>query len=221
MKGARGRAEASAARQGAISQVVERMERRVSREHGLTIDELMHALEGKGHAAIVTVLALPFAQPIQVPGLSMPFGIVLFFSGLRIAFAQEPWLPGWLRVKKIPPATAMALLEALRKVAKLAEKILHPRWTYFCRNPFWHRVHGILIAFLSILLALPLPIPMSNMLAAIPIVLIALALLEDDGLYLAAGYLAAIPCAVFFTVLFVFGPVAVAVVWAWLRQLFG
>ena len=221
MKGARGRAEASAARQGAISQVVERMERRVSREHGLTIDELMHALEGKGHAAIVTVLALPFAQPIQVPGLSMPFGIVLFFSGLRIAFAQEPWLPGWLRVKKIPPATAMALLEALRKVAKLAEKILHPRWTYFCRNPFWHRVHGILIAFLSILLALPLPIPMSNMLAAIPIVLIALALLEDDGLYLAAGYLAAIPCAVFFTVLFVFGPVAVAVVWAWLRHLLG
>jgi len=221
VKGARGRAEASAARQGAISQVVERMERRVSREHGLTIDELMHALEGKGHAAIVTVLALPFAQPIQVPGLSMPFGIVLFFSGLRIAFAQEPWLPGWLRVKKIPPATAMALLEALRKVAKLAEKILHPRWTYFCRNPFWHRVHGILIAFLSILLALPLPIPMSNMLAAIPIVLIALALLEDDGLYLAAGYLAAIPCAVFFTVLFVFGPVAVAVVWAWLRHLLG
>jgi hypothetical protein len=201
--------------------VVERLERRVSHEHGLTIDELMHALEGKGHAAIVTVLALPFAQPIQIPGLSMPFGIVLFYSGLRIAFAQEPWLPGWLRLKKIPPTTAMALLEALRKVAKLAERILHPRWTYFCRNSFWHRMHGILIAFLSILLALPLPIPMSNMLAAIPIVLIALALLEDDGLYLAAGYLAAIPCAVFFTVLFVFGPVAVAVVWAWLRQLFG
>jgi len=82
-------------------------------------------------------------------------------------------------------------------------------------------MNGILLAFLSVLLALPLPIPMSNMLAAIPIVLIALALLEDDGLYLAAGYLAAIPCAVFFTVLFVFGPMAVAVVWAWLRHLFG
>jgi hypothetical protein len=221
VKRARVRAGPFSARQGAISQVVLRLERRVSREHGLTIDELMHALEGKGHAAIIAVLALPFAQPIQVPGLSMPFGIVLFYSGLRIAFAQKPWLPGWLRMKKIPPATAMALLEGLRKVAKLAEKILHPRWTYFCRAPFPHRMHGILIAFLSILLALPLPIPMSNMLAAIPIVLIALALLEDDGLYLAAGYLAAIPCAVFFTVLFVFGPVAVAVVWAWLRQAFG
>jgi len=221
VKRAGGRAEASSVRQGAISQVVAQLERRISREHGLTIDDLMHALEGKGHAAVITVLALPFAQPIQVPGLSMPFGVVLFYSGLRIAFAQKPWLPGWLKVKKIPPATGWALLEALRRVAKLAEKILHPRWSYLCRNPFWHRVHGMLIAFLSILLALPLPIPMSNMLAAIPIVLIALALLEDDGLYLVAGYLAAIPCAIFFTVLFVFGPAAVAVVWAWLRQLFG
>ena len=207
--------------QGAISQVVEKLERRVSYEHGLTIDELIHALEGKGHAAIITVLALPFSQPIQVPGLSMPFGIVLFFSGLRISFAQQPWIPGWLRVKKIPPATAMALLEALRKVAKLAEKILHPRWTQLCRNPFLHRMHGLLIAFLSILLALPLPIPMSNMLAAIPIVLIALALLEDDGLYLLAGYLAAIPCAVFFAVLFLFGPKAVAALWGWLVAFFG
>ena len=206
---------------GAISQVVERLERRVSYERGLTIDELIHAMEGKGHAAIITVLALPFSQPIQVPGLSMPFGIVLFFSGLRISFAQQPWIPGWLRVKKIPPATAMALLEALRKLASLAEKILHPRWTYFCRNPFLHRMHGVLIAFLSILLALPLPIPFSNMLAAIPIVLIALALLEDDGLYLVAGYLAAIPCAVFFTVLFLFGPKAVMALWAWLGSFFG
>ena len=220
MKRARGRPEISPVRRGAISQVVERLERRVSHEHGLTIDELMHALEGKGHAAIITVLALPFSQPIQVPGLSMPFGLVLFYSGLRIAFAQEPWLPGWLRVKKIPPATAMALLEALRKVASLAEKILHPRWTQLCRNPFLHRLHGILIAFLSILLALPLPIPMSNMLAAIPIVLIALALLEDDGLYLAAGYLSAIPCAVFFTVLFLFGPKAVTALWGWLVAMF-
>ncbi len=208
-------------RRGAISQVVERLERRVSHEHGLTIDELMHALEGKGHAAIIAVLALPFSQPIQIPGLSMPFGIVLFYSGLRVAFAQQPWLPGWLRMKKIPPATAMALLEALRKVAGLAEKVLHPRWTHLCRNPFLHRIHGILIAFLSILLALALPIPMSNMLAAIPIVLMALALLEDDGLYLVAGYLAAIPCAVFFAVLFLFGPKAVAALWGWLVAFFG
>ena len=207
-------------RQGAISQVVEKLERRVSRENGLTLEELMVALEGKGHAAMITVLSLPFSQPIQLPGLSVPFGIVLFYSGLRIAFAQQPWLPGWLMVKKIPPATAMGLLEGMRKVARWTEKILHPRWAFLCRRPGLHRLHGVLISFLSILLALPLPIPMSNMLAAVPILLLGLALLEDDGLFLIAGYLAAIPCFVFFGALFLFGPKAVATIWGWLASFF-
>jgi hypothetical protein len=44
--------------------------------------------------------------------------------------------------------------------------------------------------------------------------------LEDDGLYLVAGYLAAIPCAVFFAVLFLFGPKAVMVLWGWLVAFF-
>ena len=209
-----------AARQGAISQVVEKLERRVSREKGLTLEELMVALEGKGHAAMITVLSLPFSQPIQLPGLSVPFGIVLFYSGLRIAFAQQPWLPGWLLVKKIPPSTAMGLLEGMRKVARLTEKILHPRWAFLCRRPALHRLHGVLIAFLSILLALPLPIPFSNMLAAVPIVLLGLALLEDDGFLLIAGYLAAIPCILFFGVLFLFGPKAVTTIWGWVVSFF-
>lgn len=207
-----------AARQGAISQVVAKLEHRVSREHGLTIQELMLALEGKGHAAMVTVLSLPFSQPIQIPGLSVPFGIILFYSGLRIAFAQQPWLPGWLMRKKIPPTTAMGLLEGMRKVSRMTEKILHPRWAFLCRRPVLHRLHGILIAFLSILLALPLPIPFSNMLAAVPILLLALALLEDDGFFLIAGYLAAIPCILFFGVLFLFGPKAVTAIWGWLTS---
>lgn len=200
--------------------MVEKLEKRVSRERGLTLEELMTALEGKGHAAMITVLSLPFSQPIQIPGLSVPFGIVLFYSGLRIAFAQQPWLPGWLLMKKIPPATAMGLLEGMRKVARMTEKILHPRWAFLCRRPALHRLHGVLVAFLSILLALPLPIPFSNMLAAVPILLLSLALLEDDGWFLLAGYLAAIPCILFFGVLFLFGPKAVTAIWGWLASVF-
>lgn len=207
-------------RQGAISHVVEKLERHVSHERGLTLDDMMVALEGKGHAAMITVLSLPFSQPIQIPGLSVPFGIVLFYSGLRIAFAQKPWLPGWLMAKKIPAATAMGLLEGLRKMSRWTEKILHPRWAFLCRRPALHRFHGILIAFLSILLALPLPIPFSNMLAAVPILLLGLALLEDDGLFLVAGYLAAIPCILFFGVLFLFGPKAVTAIWTWATAFF-
>jgi len=204
-------------RQGAISGVVLKLEEKTGR-HGITIGQLMQALEGKGHAAIMAILAMPFCFPVQIPGLSTPFGIILIFSGLRVSFGQAPWLPGWLLVRKITPTTTEALLEGLRKLAIPAEKILHPRLSFLCRNIFLHRLHGLLIAFLAILLALPLPIPFSNLLAAIPILLISLGLLEDDGAFLIAGYLAAIPCMLFFGVLFLLGPKAVSEIWGWVAH---
>jgi len=212
----RGPAESSG-RQGAISGVVRQLEEKTGR-HGITVGELMQALEGKGHAAIIAILAMPFCLPVQIPGLSTPFGIILIFSGLRISFGQAPWLPGWLLVRKISPATTEGLLEGLRKIAVPAEKILHPRLSFLCRNVFLHRMHGGLIAFLAILLALPLPIPFSNLLAAIPILLMALALLEDDGAFMIAGYLAAIPCMIFFGALFLLGPKAVSEIWGWISH---
>jgi len=204
-------------RVGAISAVADRLEKTLDQK-GLTVAQLVFALEGKGHAAIMAVLALPFCFPIQIPGLSTPFGIILIFSGLRIAFAQAPWLPGWLMVRDIPDGTAHSLLRGLRWIATPAEKILHPRLNRLCRNPTLHRIHGLLIAFLAILLALPLPIPFSNLLAAVPILLISLALLEDDGVFLIAGYLTAIPCGVFFGALFLHGPKAVKGLWTWVSH---
>ena len=46
------------ARQGAISSVVRRLEEKLG-HRGISIGELMQALEGKGHAAILAILALP------------------------------------------------------------------------------------------------------------------------------------------------------------------
>ena len=217
MKASQARGGSAPGRVGAISSVVQRLEEKLG-HRGMTLGELMLALEGKGHAAIIAILALPFCLPVQIPGLSTPFGVVLIFTGLRISFGQAPWLPGWLLVRKISPSTTEGLLEGLRKLAVPAEKILHPRLTLLCRNVFLHRLHGVLIAFLAILLALPLPIPFSNLLAAVPILLIALALLEDDGCFMIAGYLAAIPCILFFGALYLLGPRAVSEIWVWIRH---
>ena len=205
------------ARVGAISAVADRLAKTLD-QSGLTVAQLVFALEGKGHAAIMAVLSLPFCFPIQVPGLSTPFGFILIFSGLRIAFGQAPWLPGWLMVREIPKPTALGLLKGLRWIAVPAEKSLHPRLPRRCRNVALHRTNGMLVAFLAILLALPLPIPFSNLLAAVPILLISLALLEDDGAFLIAGYLAAIPCGVFFGALFLYGPKTVKRLWIWISH---
>jgi hypothetical protein len=47
------------------------------------------------------LFSLPFCQPIQIPGFSTPFGILLAFIGLRIAFGHRVWFPKKLLEKKI------------------------------------------------------------------------------------------------------------------------
>jgi hypothetical protein len=69
------------------------------------------------------------------------------------------------------------------------EKIVHPRWP----TPFeaTKRLVGAVVAVLSATLVLS-PIPLSNVLPALVIALIALAYLEQDGLLLLIALLAAV-----------------------------
>jgi hypothetical protein len=50
------------------------------------------------------------------------------------------------------------------------------------------RVNGAMLAALGIFLALPLPIPLTNVITAWAIFLISLGILEDDGLFIFLGY---------------------------------
>ena len=52
-----------------------------------------------------------------------------------------------------------------------------------------HIINCLAICILGIFLALPLPIPLSNLTAAWSIFLIALGILEDDGVFVLIGYL--------------------------------
>lgn len=56
-------------------------------ERSISIREIVDLLSAKGEFLIILLLSLPFCQPIQIPGLSIPFGIVIIFIGIRGAFS--------------------------------------------------------------------------------------------------------------------------------------
>lgn len=158
---------------------------------GFRLRDVFESLAGRGHAALLVVLSLPFCLPIPLLGLSTVFGPVLAFIGLRIAFARRPWLPHWVLDKPIKAETVRALAAKSVALEHRTRKVLRPRWLQLCRLPLALRSHGVTIAVLGLLLALPLPIPFTNLPFAIPILLFGLALLEDDGLFIGVGYAAA------------------------------
>nr|QIQ10872.1 hypothetical protein OJOKFFHK_00015 [uncultured bacterium] len=170
----------------------------------VSVGLIINNLAGRGLAALLVLFVLPFCQPIQIPGLSTIFGIVLFFIGLRIAFGHQSWMPRQILERKVS-------YEILEKISTIAIKITNKlrfltstRMVYLVQNPILHIAHGIAIAILAFLLALPLPIPLTNLFAAYPILAFGLALLEDDGVMIIVAYVLFFIClAVFASLLFV------------------
>lgn len=174
-------------------------------EDEVSLEQVFHILSGKGYAALLIILSLPFCLPIQIPGFSFLFGIFLAFIGLRIAFGKHPWWPQWILQKKLKGKTLEALTEKTIKAVVYCKKILHPRLVFLIQNPVLHRIHGVVIAILALLLAIPLPLPLTNLTAAFPILFMGLGLLEEDGYMIILSYIFAFICFCFFFVLFWLG----------------
>lgn len=167
----------------------------------ITLETLVNSLSGRGYPLILILLSLPFCQPIQIPGFSAPFGILIALSGLRMAFHKRPWWPQWLLKKEISFKTLEKIIHKSLWLIKKIKRFVHPRLVWICYNPILQRLHGVVIAMLGIFLALPLPIPFTNLIAAWAILFIGLGLLEDDGLLVSLGYVLALACLAFFIII--------------------
>lgn len=171
----------------------------------VSLGELMVQLEGRVYTFLLVILSLPFCQPVALPGLSTPFGIVIALLGLRFTFRKNPWLPARLLALRIPKKVFPVILQASAKLLTLLEKLLHPRLTWIFDWKGTQVLAGLTIFSCGLLLLLPLPIPFSNMLPALTIVLVASAFSERDGAILALG--GAVFCATlaFFAAIFLGG----------------
>jgi hypothetical protein len=120
-----------------------------------------------------------------LPGVSIVTGPILVFIGLRFAFRRHPWLPAWLLNRTIQRTTIASIADKCESIEKRTSRILRPRLTNLVANVWLHRALGVAVAACGALL--PLPIPLTNLPLAAPVVVIGLSLLEDDGLYATIG----------------------------------
>jgi len=160
----------------------------------IPVRTLVQQLAKKGQAALLIFFSLPFCQPIQIPGMSTPFGLALAFIGSRIAFGHKIWLPQSFLDKKIP-------FNRFKKIASFAIKLtdyllffVSARMVDFVKSTPFIIFHGITILLLGLILALPLPLPLSNLLAAYPLLAFGLGLLEEDGVVILIAYLLSFIC---------------------------
>jgi len=81
------------------------------------------------------------------------------------------------------------LVQRAVPVLEFLEKVIHPRWP--TPHEATKRLVGTVVAILSVSLVF-IPIPLSNIVPALVIALISLAYVEEDGLLLLVGLMAAL-----------------------------
>jgi hypothetical protein len=169
-----------------------------------TFSGIVDLLHDRGHAMVALIFSVIFIVPLGVPGLSTVLGTVVGLSGAAMLLARRPWLPARLAARKVPAVSFARLLTAAEKVLRPIERVSRPRWAGLSTNPLVHRLAGGLIVVCASLLALPLP-PGTNAPPAVAIVLLAVGVLEEDGLFLLLGWLATLANLVLFVSLGVIG----------------
>jgi hypothetical protein len=166
------------------------------KDRALTLAELKQALKGRGSAMLLILLALPFCF-VAIPGLSMPFGIAIGLIGASLAIGREPGLPRFIMHRRLSTARSAQLLTGAIKVARQLERFVRPRFAFLHAGPGMLRLIGLGIVIASLGLMLPLPIPFSNSIPAWAVVLLAMGMMEKDGLCVLLGHLTAMGTWVF------------------------
>ncbi len=170
----------------------------------LSLGAILVHLEHRGHALFTLFLAGPFLLPLPLPGLSVPFGLLIVLFAVALGWNSRPLLPkAWLR-REIPQKTLLRFsLIASRFFARF-ERLFKPRLTGLIEFRAGRFLIALMIAICGLLLALPLP-PGTNAPPAVAIACLSIGFLERDGIIIALGYILFFLNIVFFALLGIYG----------------
>ena len=156
----------------------------------ITLNRLLDKTGGRGLYLVMILLNLPFLVPVPLPGVSVVFGLVCLFLSVRLAFDLPPRLPRFVGERELPGEKMRIVLVASVRILKFLEKYVRPRRTQWMTWRTARFGNAALLAFLSFLLALPIPPvpPLTNLLPGYSIVLLAVAMMEEDGVIIWLGY---------------------------------
>lgn len=152
----------------------------------LTLADIMAETSERGFSLIIGLLVLPFLFPMP-PGLTGPLGSACLLLAIQMALGKRsPWLPKKVASFKFPHWFVLKLLRNLKKVTRVLEKITRPRLVKLAQSPQVWRLNGVCIAWLTVLLISP--IPFTNPIPTVGILLFVVATLEADGLLMCVSY---------------------------------
>ncbi|MCL6654799.1 exopolysaccharide biosynthesis protein [Agrobacterium rubi] len=151
----------------------------------LSLGEVMATMGPAGMAFAILVLALPALTPVPGP-IGLVFGTALAVVAAQIAVGRSSvWLPKFLSDRRLSSNVLELVVRHTAPHVSRVERLVRADRLKFLTGPFAQMLIGLPIMVMAV--AIALPIPLGNFLPVISLVILAIGLMERDGLITLLG----------------------------------
>jgi hypothetical protein len=135
--------------------------------------------------ALLLFLALPMALPIPAPGLSVLFGVPMILVSAQLLLGRRrAWLPARLARRSVSRSDFTGYVQRALPLLRRLERMVRPRLGWLAGD--WAMI-PVGAVCLGLALIITLPIPLGHVVPGTAISLLALGMMERDGLAIGLG----------------------------------
>jgi hypothetical protein len=191
----------------ATSQILEGVVKDVTTDR-ITIQQMTLAMKASGFGVIMFLFSLPIVIPLPPPTPSITAIPLLLFAFQMALGLKGLWLPKWLGNLSVKRTTLALLFEKSAPFIRRFERVVKRRLV-FMSSQVGERMVGLLsfVFALSILI----PLPFTNLLPGIGIVIMSFGLIGKDGFIVLLGIFVGILGLLFTMTMLLFGKEALGI----------
>ena len=155
----------------------------------IALEELLERFQRRAFGVFLLIVVLPSFIPVAL-GVGAVSGALSILCGMQMMWGLErPWLPKFARDFGLPRRRLASFARKTETWFRWLEKIIKPR-----QERFTGRSADIFTGFIILLMgiALSLPVPLTNFFFAVPLAVLAFAMIERDGAMIAISWAASI-----------------------------
>jgi len=157
---------------------------RIFEESRIRLREILQVLGERGLASALLILALPQMLPLPL-GVSNLLAIPMALVAFQMALGRHSlWLPRWLLDRPVPRERVVQASHRMVPLLRRLELLIKPRLPVLF-SPLG--VHGTGIGIALVALVSLAPLPLTGWLPGFAILVMALGIMERDGLLVLVG----------------------------------
>lgn len=152
----------------------------------ISIGAIIGAFGERAFGFMLILFSLPNCVPAP-PGVAGIVGTPVLIFGIQMLLGHKhPWLPGFIRRRTVSVSKFKRLIDLTEPKLQKLESYCRPRLTQLF-SVFGDRMIGLFAVLVA--LSVLIPFPGTNFPPSIALVVISIAVMEEDGYLLIGGYL--------------------------------